>query len=594
MPYNVNRYNGVLQTTVPDQTVDTSSTDLRFVGKNYAGYGEILNENFLHLLESFRGDTQPRKSIPGQIWYDDLNNKIKFRSTDNQWRGLAIADVSSIPPTGLQNKDVGNFWYNSTAGQISVWNGSDFELIGPERATGFSETKLTSAVIRDDSNIAHAIVKLVVDNTVIGVISDDDFVIGTIESITGFTNIKKGITLVNTGSDGVTTGDHRFWGTAGDTLRFTGLDINNFVLRAPGGSTYDDAGLTVGTDGDLRIAIDNGDEAVIENSLGNTVRVRVKTGNVNDDIAIFSNVGFLPGTSNRFNIGSSGQRYREIHSREMYADTIEGTLNGNVVSDSGLTMANKLTNELNGTLIGDLKGNILDSANNYVYEASTKTFTGTNATITNVSTDTLTVVNRVVGDVKGDIYAQDDSIAYNNNTKDWYGTFNGNADTASKLAGTPQINGVVFDGSQNVTVIDSSRVAKTGDTMVGNLTITAQPTLNDHAATVQYVNTAIRSRTIFLSLDTRGLNETTNGPGSVANMLNTLAPVSNFEVGTRAHVASTRQNVSSTGTLTYSSWIGYTSVSGVVIQTTVADPTRNNNLIYEVNQAGNSWVYVSG
>jgi hypothetical protein len=204
------------------------------------------------------------------------------------------------------------------------------------------------------------------------------------------------------------------------------------------------------------------------------------------------------------------------------------------------------------------------------------------------------VVNRVIGDVKGDIYAQDDSIAYNNNTKDWYGTFNGNADTASKLAGTPQINGVVFDGSQNVTVIDSSRVAKTGDTMVGNLTITAQPTLNDHAATVQYVNTAIRSRTIFLSLDTRGLNETTNGPGSVANMLNTLAPVSNFEVGTRAHVASTRQNVSSTGVLTYASWIGYTSVSGVNITTTVSDPTRNNNLIYEVNQAGNSWVYVSG
>lgn len=594
MPYNVNRYNGVLQTTVPDQTVDSSSTDLRFVGKNYAGYGEILNENFLAILEHFRGDTQPRKSIPGQLWYDDLNNKIKFRTTDNTWRSLSIADVATTPPTGLQSKDIGNFWYDNANGQISVWNGTDFELVGPERATGFAETKLTSVVIRDDSNIAHAISKLIIDNTVVGVISDDEFTIGTIESINGFTTIKKGITLVNTDSTGITTGDHRFWGTAGDTLRFTGLDISNFVLRTPGGSTYDDAGLTIGTDGDLRFAVDNGNEGIIENSLGNTLRVRIKTGAVLDDIAIFSNVGILPGAHQRFNIGSATEQYRELHTREIYSQSIEGTLNGNVVGDSGTTLVNKLTDEINGTLIGDLKGSIKDSANNFVYEASTKTFTGTNASITNINADSITLVNRLTGDIIGDVYANDASIAYNGNTKDWYGTFNGNASTATKLAGTPQINGVLFDGSQNVTVIDTSRVSKTGDTMVGNLTITATPTLNDHAATVGYVNTAIRSRTIFLSLDTKGLNETASGVGSVAYMLNTLAPVSNFEPGTRAHVASTRQNVSTVVNKSYSSWIGRTFLSNVSATTTVNDPTRNNNLIYEVNQAGNSWVYVSG
>lgn len=594
MPYNVNRYNGVLQTTVPDQTVDTSSTDLRFVGKNYAGYGEILNENFLALLEHFRGDTQPRKSIPGQIWYDDLNNKIKFRSSDNTWRSIAIADVSLTPPTGLQSKDTGNFWYDNANGQISVWNGTDFELIGPERATGFGESKLTSAVIRDDSNIAHAIVKLTIDDTVIGVISDDEFTIGVIENIAGFTTIKKGITLVNTPVSGVTSSDHRFWGTASDTLKFTGLDISNFVLRSPGGSTYDDAGLTIGTDGDLRIAVDNGNEGVIENSLGNTLRVRIKTGPVEDDISIFSSVGILPGAHQRYNIGSATEQYNKLYSKEIYAQQFEGILNGNVVSDSGLTMIDALTDELNGTLIGSLKGDILDSSNNFVYEASTKTFTGTNATITNINANSITLVNRLTGDIIGDVYANDSSLAYNSNTKDWYGTFNGNADTATRLAGTPQINGVVFDGSQNVTVIDSSRVAKTGDTMVGNLTITAQPTLNDHAATVGYVNTAIRSRTIFLSLDTRGLNETSSGPGSVAYMLNTLAPVSNFEPGTRAHVASTRQNVTTAANVSRSSWIGRTFVSNVTVTTTVQDPTRNNNLIYEVNQAGNSWLYVSG
>jgi len=588
MPYNVNRYNGVLLTTVPDQTVDSSSTDLRFVGKNYAGYGEILNENLVALLENFRGETQPRKSIPGQLWYDDLTNKIKFRSTDNQWRTLAVADVSSTPPTGLQAKDKGNIWYDDVQGQLSVWNGTDFELIGPERATGFAETKLTSDVIRDNSNIARAIIKLTIDNNVIGIISDQEFTIGTIESITGFTTIKKGITLIDTPVDGITTSDFRFWGTSSNSQLFNDLDISNFVLRSPSGSTYDDAGLTVGTDSDVKIHVINGDETVIENQLDKTVRLRIKSGSTNNDIAIFSNSGFIPGITDAYNIGSNTIRYREIHARELYGD-LTGRVIGNVDSVNGLTMVDASTEELNGTLIGDMKGSILDSANNYVYDASTKTFNGTNFNTTNITADTLTLVNRVIGDIKGDVYASDDSIAYNAGTKDWYGTFNGEATSAGRLSGSPLINGVAFDGSANITIVDSTKINKSGDTMIGNLTITATPTLSNHAVTKNYVDQAIRSRDIFMSLDTRGLNNT-----GIASLLNTLAPVSQFNPGTRAHIAGTSQNVTTTANYGTRSWIGITTVTNVSVSTTVQDPTRNNDLIFEVNQAGTSWVYVSG
>jgi hypothetical protein len=48
MAYIVNKYNGVAIATVQDGTVD-HTTDLTFIGKNYAGYGEVQNENFLHL-----------------------------------------------------------------------------------------------------------------------------------------------------------------------------------------------------------------------------------------------------------------------------------------------------------------------------------------------------------------------------------------------------------------------------------------------------------------------------------------------------------------------------------------------------------------
>ncbi len=51
MAYAIDRYNNTLLTTVEDGTVD-QTTDLKFIGKNYAGYGEIQNENFLFYLKT--------------------------------------------------------------------------------------------------------------------------------------------------------------------------------------------------------------------------------------------------------------------------------------------------------------------------------------------------------------------------------------------------------------------------------------------------------------------------------------------------------------------------------------------------------------
>lgn len=50
------------------------------------------------------------------------------------------------------------------------------------------------------------------------------------------------------------------------------------------------------------------------------------------------------------------------------------------------------------------------------------------------------------------------------------GNLTGNADTATKLAATKKINNVAFDGSSDITIADSTKVAKSGDTMTGNLT----------------------------------------------------------------------------------------------------------------------------
>ena len=54
MPYTVNKTNSSASPnsyTVQDGVVNTQ-TDLSLLGKGYAGYGEVIAENFLHLMEN--------------------------------------------------------------------------------------------------------------------------------------------------------------------------------------------------------------------------------------------------------------------------------------------------------------------------------------------------------------------------------------------------------------------------------------------------------------------------------------------------------------------------------------------------------------
>ena len=66
MPYQVNHTDTTNPAkpsyTVADQSLNTE-TDVTFVGKNYAGYGPIIAENFLHLLENFANSTAPTNPV---------------------------------------------------------------------------------------------------------------------------------------------------------------------------------------------------------------------------------------------------------------------------------------------------------------------------------------------------------------------------------------------------------------------------------------------------------------------------------------------------------------------------------------------------
>jgi hypothetical protein len=55
------------------------------VGKNYAGYGEFLDENFIQMLENFAKTTAPAAPLTGQLWFNKTNNLLNvYNGTDLQ------------------------------------------------------------------------------------------------------------------------------------------------------------------------------------------------------------------------------------------------------------------------------------------------------------------------------------------------------------------------------------------------------------------------------------------------------------------------------------------------------------------------------
>mgnify|MGYP003335998519 CR=1 FL=1 len=77
MAYTVNNTQGSVVATVADGTIDSTTTSLTFIGKNYAGYGEIQNENFLKLMENFANSSQPTSPQAGQCWWDTGTTLLK-------------------------------------------------------------------------------------------------------------------------------------------------------------------------------------------------------------------------------------------------------------------------------------------------------------------------------------------------------------------------------------------------------------------------------------------------------------------------------------------------------------------------------------
>lgn len=98
------------------------------------------------------------------------------------------------------------------------------------------------------------------------------------------------------------------------------------------------------------------------------------------------------------------------------------------------------------------------------------------------------------------IRADNTKVAFSSNnnffatvTYDGVAKWLGNANTATKLETARTINGVAFDGTQDITIADSTKLPIAGGTMTGDLTLKGNPTADLMAATKKYVDDSVAS-----------------------------------------------------------------------------------------------------
>ena len=146
MAYTIVKSDGTVLTTIADGTINTTSTTLGLPGRNYAGYGQSLDTNFVHMLENFANGNVPANPIRGQLWYDTNNSLLKVCPVDgataSTW--LALTSTSSGGTTTFGAVTVTG---NIAANNMSVVNGITADTISVRLATVTANATIANAAI---------------------------------------------------------------------------------------------------------------------------------------------------------------------------------------------------------------------------------------------------------------------------------------------------------------------------------------------------------------------------------------------------------------------------------------------------------------
>jgi microcystin-dependent protein len=289
MPYIVNFTDRENKTpiTVYDNT-SNADTSLDFPGRNVTGYGQIIAENFLALLENFASGAAPTNPVEGQLWYNSLEGILQIWD-NTQWKAASNIQKSTSEPS-VESARVGELWVDTTNQQLYVFSGSSWILVGPNFSTGLQSGPVVESII-DSDNFDRVIVTFYVEDKPIIVISKDSFT--PKNSINGFAAIKTGIniTSLDVGEGGFLP---KFYGTAiaADALNVGGTAVTaSKFLRSDTTNTTEqnfnirnNAGLTIGIDGTFSLTSTSTAAKIYNATAGASIDLQTNRNGVPDTV----------------------------------------------------------------------------------------------------------------------------------------------------------------------------------------------------------------------------------------------------------------------------------------------------------------------
>jgi hypothetical protein len=528
MAYQINKTDGTIVATVADGQVDQLSTSLTLIGKNYSGFGEALNENFIKLLENFSSTTSPDRPIRGQIWFDTSENKLKvYNGTD--FIPVSSATISSTQPDTLS---IGDLWWDDTGEQLYFFDGAEPVLLGPaySSAQGLSGLKVES--ILDTLNQTRVITYLYNNGILLGIFSKDSFT-PKIEIIGFNGSIQPGFnagTLAGIKFNVTCTNAEQLGGAA--AITYVRRDTSNAIdgqLRIT-----QDLGIVIGSAGQMNLYVTAGDIFMSNAATDKNLILNVRKG-INQENSLI------------------------IDAASRTVTFYDGFLDSTVVAGGDLVVTGNLTVEGTTTTL-----------NTSIVEVEDK-----NIVIANVSSPTDITADGAGITIKG---STDKTIAYSeeDNWLDISETLNLAAGKALYIGTTKVIDGnslgsaitsipgVTAFGTQNIIRIgpgvppviqmelETNRISTvsnnddielapdgTGNVaLIGSPRITglANPTTAQDAATKEYTDNRVESRPIILSMD---LSDGKSNSYIITNILNNLTPTSEFRAGTVVRILCT-------------------------------------------------------
>ena len=275
MSYTINLTDGTIFAVVADGTINTDSSQT-LVGKNYAGYGEFLNENYIRLLENASNTSAPGAPLTGQLWWDKTNSIMKVYN-GTVFKVISAATASASQPS---SNVAGDLWFDTTNDQLKAYSGSAFITIGPASTSGEGTSGAIVTTITDSApGSDHVIVQMYVNNVIVGIWSKDA-TFTPAASISGFATIGPGLNMSTTVANAV------FNGTATNADTLDTLNSTSFMRSDAATSNntsisvLSDTGLYVGGDSDGRMFVSGTDVYVANQTQDGDTIFQVNDGGV--------------------------------------------------------------------------------------------------------------------------------------------------------------------------------------------------------------------------------------------------------------------------------------------------------------------------